>query len=204
MKTKTNEAVSPVIGVLLMLIVTIIIAAVVSAFAGGLSSDQSKAPQVSLAVKPVVVNISDTDQSAGNYNPDHNAGYTAANGIQFEHKGGDPISLDEIAIQLEDKGVSMIVTGSDKLNTTYNILPPKITDGGYFAKVGNDVSDKIIEPGDKFMMYADDNYISEGNKYLIWQFPTGRGYTPVNDKIKYTVIDRRSNKVICSGEFIMK
>ncbi|QXO95748.1 type IV pilin N-terminal domain-containing protein [Methanospirillum purgamenti] len=202
MKTITNEAVSPVIGVLLMLVVTIIIAAVVSAFAGGLSSEQSKAPQVSFTVKPEIVNISDTN--TGNYNPDHDSGYTAANGILFEHKGGDSISLNEIAIHLEDKGVSMIVTGSDKLSTTYNVLPSDITDGGYFAKVGNDVSDKIIEPGDKFMMYADDNYISQGTKYLIWEFPTGRGYAPVNDKIKYTVIDRRSNKAICNGEFVLK
>jgi FlaG/FlaF family flagellin (archaellin) len=48
-KTKQNEhAVSPVVGVMLMLVVTIIIAAVVSAFAGGLAAGKEKAPQVSL------------------------------------------------------------------------------------------------------------------------------------------------------------
>lgn len=42
---KSRDAgVSPVVGVMLMLVVTIIIAAVVSAFAGGLSSGQKKAP----------------------------------------------------------------------------------------------------------------------------------------------------------------
>ena len=41
---KNTEAVSPVVGVMLMLVVTIIIAAVVSAFAGGLASNQQKAP----------------------------------------------------------------------------------------------------------------------------------------------------------------
>ncbi|MDD5144347.1 type IV pilin N-terminal domain-containing protein [Methanoregula sp.] len=40
-----GRAVSPVVGVMLMLVVTIIIAAVVSAFAGGLSGDTKKAPQ---------------------------------------------------------------------------------------------------------------------------------------------------------------
>ncbi len=42
-----NEAVSPVVGVMLMLVVTIIIAAVVSGFAGGLASTQQKAPAAS-------------------------------------------------------------------------------------------------------------------------------------------------------------
>ncbi|WFN37334.1 type IV pilin N-terminal domain-containing protein [Methanomicrobium antiquum] len=42
-----TEAVSPVVGVMLMLVVTIIIAAVVSGFAGGLVSGQEKAPVAS-------------------------------------------------------------------------------------------------------------------------------------------------------------
>lgn len=47
-KFSTNEgAVSPVVGVMLMLVVTIIIAAVVSAFAGGLSTGTEKAPVAS-------------------------------------------------------------------------------------------------------------------------------------------------------------
>jgi archaeal type IV pilus assembly protein PilA len=44
-----NDAVSPVVGVMLMLVVTIIIAAVVSAFAGGLATGQSKAPAISVS-----------------------------------------------------------------------------------------------------------------------------------------------------------
>lgn len=49
-----DNAVSPVIGVLLMLIVTIIIAAVVSGFAGGLVSGEKKAPQ--MAAETEIVN----------------------------------------------------------------------------------------------------------------------------------------------------
>ncbi len=41
-----DDGVSPVVGVMLMLVVTIIIAAVVSAYAGGLSSGQKKAPSL--------------------------------------------------------------------------------------------------------------------------------------------------------------
>jgi FlaG/FlaF family flagellin (archaellin) len=51
-RMKRNEhAVSPVVGVMLMLVVTIIIAAVVSAFAGGLAGTQQKAPQASIDVQ---------------------------------------------------------------------------------------------------------------------------------------------------------
>jgi archaeal type IV pilus assembly protein PilA len=46
-KIQNEEAVSPVVGVMLMLVVTIIIAAVVSGFAGGLAGTQQKAPAAS-------------------------------------------------------------------------------------------------------------------------------------------------------------
>ncbi len=46
-----NDAVSPVVGVMLMLVVTIIIAAVVSGFAGGLAQGSSKAPQLSIGAE---------------------------------------------------------------------------------------------------------------------------------------------------------
>lgn len=49
-KRKSSDAVSPVVGVMLMLVVVIIIAAVVSAFAGGLTSDQKKAPLLNMDV----------------------------------------------------------------------------------------------------------------------------------------------------------
>ena len=47
---KKEDAVSPVIGVMLMLVVTIVIAAVVAAFAGGLSSDVEMAPTAALDI----------------------------------------------------------------------------------------------------------------------------------------------------------
>ena len=48
MTERNEDAVSPVVGVMLMLVVTIIIAAVVSGFAGGLAEGKQKAPQASL------------------------------------------------------------------------------------------------------------------------------------------------------------
>ena len=47
-KSNKEDAVSPVIGVMLMLVVTIVIAAVVAAFASGLGTDMESAPTVVL------------------------------------------------------------------------------------------------------------------------------------------------------------
>ena len=75
-KISGNEAVSPVVGVMLMLVVTIIIAAVVSAFAGGLTESTDKAPQVSLK-----------------------GTYSQTEGLTFTHQGGDTIgTLDTVVI----------------------------------------------------------------------------------------------------------
>ncbi|MCZ9313062.1 MAG: type IV pilin N-terminal domain-containing protein [Methanocorpusculum sp.] len=46
--TKKDDAVSPVVGVMLMLVVTIIIAAVVSGYAGGVMSSQKTTPSASI------------------------------------------------------------------------------------------------------------------------------------------------------------
>lgn len=59
---KKEDAVSPVVGVMLMLVVTIIIAAVVSGFAGGLAGGTQKAPQVSMDVT-----IKNTGYAASSY-----------------------------------------------------------------------------------------------------------------------------------------
>ena len=66
-----ESAVSPVVGVMLMLVVTIIIAATVSAFAGGLVGTSEKAPQAAFDVKINVGGFSNT--------------------MAITHLGGDPI-----------------------------------------------------------------------------------------------------------------
>ena len=71
MQVNHNEAVSPVVGVMLMLVVTIVIAAVVSAFSGGFGSTSSKSPHVSLK-----------------------GSYSISNGLSITHNGGDPLGLD--------------------------------------------------------------------------------------------------------------
>jgi len=70
-----EDAVSPVVGVMLLLVVTIIIAAVVSAFGGGLTEGTSKAPQASITGK-----------------------YSQLNGLTMTHEGGESLQVDDIYI----------------------------------------------------------------------------------------------------------
>ena len=67
---RNYNAVSPVVGVMLMLVVTIIIAAVVSAFAGGLGQSSSKVPQISIGAEAhndqdIIVDFKGGDQISG-------------------------------------------------------------------------------------------------------------------------------------------
>ena len=68
-----KDAVSPVIGVMLMLVVTIIIAAVVSAFGSGMIDSQSKATQAKIS-----------------------ATFSVSQGMTITHDGGDAIPLDNL------------------------------------------------------------------------------------------------------------
>jgi flagellin-like protein len=90
-RVKFDSAVSPVIGVLLMLVVTIIIAAVVSGFSSGLIGGQSKTPQAA---------IEETTDF-----PTHNA--------TFQHKGGDSVKLDSISVVFIEGDTKTTISATD-------------------------------------------------------------------------------------------
>jgi len=69
LKKGQESAVSPVVGVMLMLVVTIIIAAVVSSFAGGLSTGSNKMPQMTIT-----------------------ASFSNSTGMTITHNGGDSVN----------------------------------------------------------------------------------------------------------------
>ncbi|MFA5330788.1 MAG: type IV pilin N-terminal domain-containing protein [Methanoregula sp.] len=212
--SKHNEsAVSPVVGVMLMLVVTIIIAAVVSAFAGGLAGNQQKTPQTTFAVKGVIQNIQ------GTIDPDtyvltYPTGFNASNGFLFENTGGDTLSLNDIKIQLQTEDTKYTLLPTDTLPTEDCILPGGISNGGYFQKLGNtSVSDKTIAPGDKFMLYADGCALPVTYTYDNSYYGSKISWTPssadhgfslyLNTKIQYKIIDKDSNGVITSGELYL-
>ncbi len=77
---KKENAVSPVIGVMLMLVITIIVAAVITGFATDLSKDVEKTPTT----------FFEAQYSDGKFT--------------LKHKGGDPIALKDIQLGLEQIG----------------------------------------------------------------------------------------------------
>ncbi|WP_052418777.1 type IV pilin N-terminal domain-containing protein [Methanolacinia paynteri] len=103
-----EDAVSPVIGVMLMIVVTIIIAAVVSGFAGGMSSTESKVPNAAFTVDP------DLDGNGT---------------IMFKHTGGDELLIDEVLVQLEYDDKSITLSNLD------NMTGP---DYDYLTEMGGD------------------------------------------------------------------
>lgn len=91
MTHNTDSAVSPVVGVLLMLVVTIIIAAVVSGFAGGMAGGVSKAPQAS---------VDCTVDLTGHQ-------------LVFEHKGGDAFALKDVKVVLATEDTKTTLSLAD-------------------------------------------------------------------------------------------
>lgn len=107
-KIVRENAVSPVVGVMLMLVVAIIIAAVVSGFAGNIVSNTEKTPKVQIQYVGVI---------AGNISSD--LGDLGEVGLVFEHKGGDAISLFDLQIDLKEN----IRTGGNESTISYNDVP---------------------------------------------------------------------------------
>ena len=135
--SRKDDAVSPVVGVMLMLVVTIIIAALVSAFAGGLAGTQKANPSMVLE-----------------------ATYSQSSGMTISHAGGDPIALTEV----EFRTVPSELFGPDAekfayafpksiLNATGNQPVINATSGYYYKSaftagdvlsiIHNDVNDYI-------------------------------------------------------------
>ena len=110
-----DSAVSAVVGVMLMLVVTIIIASVISAYAGGLSGTREKAPQVTIAAR---INDSKT--------------------IYFDHMGGDGISINDLTIVLDQGDTSLRITNGT-VNRTSCDLKNKAGSGFSFIRPGDTI-----------------------------------------------------------------
>ena len=110
-RKKSEDAVSPVIGVMLMLVITILIAAVVAAFAGGLGADAEPAPTTVVDV----VGISDGYMAPGKsvwslkswdgveYLPGKFDGTILEDNEEYEEYGFAPYGSSSEAIALQNE-----------------------------------------------------------------------------------------------------
>jgi len=127
---RSNGGVSPVVGVMLMLVVTIIIAAIVSAFGGGLASSQSKTPQAKIS-----------------------ATFSVSDGMTITHAGGEAIPLDNLVFITQNGPNFGPNTGA---LTTQKLNSDIITDkNGNSVFSGSGTGEKSsFNPGDTFYITA--------------------------------------------------
>jgi len=131
--------VSPVVGVMLMLVVTIIIASVVSAFAGGLWGNTDKAPVVTIQASIV---LNDTS-NLGN------------NNITLTDMGGDPFQIKDVKLIVSNDTWNMVFTNATSSNA--NLMK--------FNYEG-DTAPNLIRAGDKFLgNYTPTSYFISGQEY---------------------------------------
>lgn len=105
-RNRSEEAVSPVVGVMLMLVVTIIIAAVVSSFAGGLATSTEKAPNAVLDVK-IYEQYTNALPYMGTYN------YPS---FQIKMLGGETLDTSKMKLKFSWTNT----TSGDECNSTYS------------------------------------------------------------------------------------
>ncbi|MFA5331580.1 MAG: type IV pilin N-terminal domain-containing protein [Methanoregula sp.] len=169
MKPYKNDAVSPVVGVMLMLVVTIIIAAVVSAFAGGMTSGQTKAPQA---------NVKGT--------------FSITDGMTISNAGGDSLATKDLVFTIRDgptfganaeSSTAQSLDMSRMIATTERGTGSMMTSYGAFYMVSfnpgdtvtispNDctcnVSQPAVAPTDYKDNVASDGYTYAGSQTTAW------------------------------------
>lgn len=100
MQKKSDDAVSPVIGVMLMLVITVVVAGVIAAFGTGMVGETESAPNVVLDVKILSNTLSlEIDPATGEPMPG-TSGKLSGPDFQIRHVSGDPLDTDEIEIQM--------------------------------------------------------------------------------------------------------
>lgn len=173
---RTEDAVSPVIGVMLMIVVTIVIAAVVVVFSTGMAGDStSTTPMALLEADSPQLHPSIIDAFSGNKK--------VLNTVDIVHKGGDSMVLENIQITLEPVG-----------GAQYGIIIVRNGDTENHLKVLGKESQKgeaTVSTGDRIritILVREDDSLE---------------YIPSGATIKWTVSDTRTNGVIAKGEFIV-
>jgi flagellin-like protein len=115
---RNEDAVSPVIGVILMVAITVILAAVIAAFVFGLGGQQVAAPTVSI--------------TAAN-NPD-----TTDKDIKIQHKGGDMLKSNDWKLSIVGVGNTTNFTlGEGDLSVGAQIIAGTETTGVNGSNVSN-------------------------------------------------------------------
>ncbi|MBE6506484.1 MAG: type IV pilin [Methanocorpusculum parvum] len=107
----TEDAVSPVIGIMLMLVITVVIAAVVTAFATGVVSNVDTTPTAMIKINDYKMDFRNEDE-----------GYDWME-LSVKHMSGDTLDLDEIKLVMVRNGIMSyfdLSKGSDNYEVSEN------------------------------------------------------------------------------------
>ena len=131
---KKEDAVSPVIGVMLMLVVTIVIAAVVAAFAGGIATDTEPTPSVVLSADV----------------------YAAEKKIALQSLSGDRLEISKLDVRVYEEDGDLISAGTIETNGQDTYFTPgeilKVTLGGETLTSGNNIQ-IVVTSNDKHTVF---------------------------------------------------
>ena len=141
MRRTKESAVSPVIGILLMIVVTVIIAAVVSGFAGSMVTSQQKAPQAQIS-----------------------GVFSIADGFSIKHQGGDPLATKDIQIvvknsklwgpDVEQKSAQLINKMNISTSSTADPGHPEDDTAKFWEDANGSVTISSFNAGDTYYISA--------------------------------------------------
>ena len=174
-KNNRAAAVSEVVGVMLILAVTIIVAGVVAAFSGAFSLD----PGTDTLHATIVCSEFDTNGNSA--------------WLVFDHVSGDPINLNEIEISLGSR-----LSSHNRTIISNRLSPTGLDENGaplgqYIVAYGNTSS--RVSVGDRFALYADG--VDDAHN-VYWGGPNGFVVGP-DDYLTWQIIDTRSGRPVSSG-----
>ena len=180
---RNEDAVSPVIGIMLMLVVTIIIAAVVTGFATDLSKDTDKTPIALFEVKDVKLK---------EY-PGADVTYVYLESFGLKHKGGDPVRLQDVKLTLEQVGG----IGNNGITTTLSGagIATMTTDRDYPLTVRGQEAEKskaVITTSDVIQV-----------ELLTGKTDYSKVHIREGSVAKWTLTHAKTGKLIASGEFLV-
>lgn len=175
-----EEAVSPVIGVLLMLTLTLIIAAIVNSYAGGLMETEQKAPSVTLQASYF---------QSGNI------------GMEIRHISGDPLPTESVKVVVrpsESMGRSALQYPStvNKSRIT-NITGSQSWTSGITSMRPGDVSYILNDTLSRNISYLQENIPVSQDQYWFNQSKNAGNTFFLEIYYKNTMISR--NEVLIEG-----
>jgi len=196
MTSPDDRAVSPVVGVMLMLVVTVIIAALVSAFAGGTASSQTKPYQATIQGEFSITQGLSISHSGGETLPTSQLVFTTYNGPTFGQ------GLKETTVQVLNMTGAIDPTPVDpdkrmlKHSNGWNVTSFAAGDTWVIpaADTNCDIFQPLVYPHDYTSELADDGYTYEGVKKGLWSL-CFRNNDNIGKSFTLVVSDTKGNMI---------